>query len=318
MKTKNETETGDADGRHFARAGKKPHLTRNSGNVEWYTPPHIVEAARAAMGSVPPRPFLKWAGGKTWELPILRNVRPRDFGDYHEPFLGGGAHLFDLLSSGFAGRCHLGDLNAELIRTYAAVRQSPGLVLDGVSRHIACHCERYYCGLRDLGIAGMSDPEVASRMIYLNRAGYNGLYRVNRQGKFNVSWGKRDRVAVDAGNLFRVSSALRNAIISQGDFGNILDRAKPGDFAFIDPPYCGDGFAQYTAVGFDDSDHRRLHSVCVELDRRNVLFVQTNADCGYVRELYGDFHVVPVRARRNINCDGGGRGTVGEVVIMNY
>lgn len=264
-----------------------------------------------------PRPFLKWAGGKGWLLPTLRDLRPRGFGAYHEPFLGGGAPFFDLMSSGYSGRVFLGDLNDELVRTYSAVRNSPVEVLDGVRRHVACHCERYFYELRDTDIAGMTAPAIASRMIYLNRAGYNGLYRVNRRGRLNIAWGKRDEVIFDEDNLLRASSALKPASISQGDFGNVLGNAKAGDFVFIDGPY-PDGFTQYTPIGFDDSDHRRLHSVCVELDRRNVLFVQTNADCPFIRDLYGDFHVIPLQARRNINRKGDGRGPVGEVAIMNY
>ena len=263
------------------------------------------------------RPFLRWAGGKHWLLPILRNLRPKDFGDYHEPFLGGGAHYFGLRSSGYAGQCYLHDFNKELIQTYSAVQQSPGLVLDGLNRHAACHCEPYFYELRNMDCTGMPDHEVAARMIYLNKACNNGLYRVNRQGMLNVAWGQRVRVDFDEGNLFRASSTLQSAVIGQGDFGNVLDDVKSGDFVFIDPPY-PNGFTQYTAVGFDDSDQHRLHSVCVELDRKNVWFAQTNSDCPFIRGLYKDFEIVPVQTRWSISCDVGGRGPVGEVIIMNY
>lgn len=261
-----------------------------------------------------PRPFLKWVGGKTWLLPKLQELRPKDFANYHEPFLGGGSHFFDLHSSGTS---FLYDLNGELIRTYSAVQQSPELVIAGLNIHTACHSESYFYQLRDMDYAEMPDPDVAARMIYLNRACINGLYRVNRQGRLNTAWGQRDEVSFDCDNLFRTSSALHSAVISQGDFGNVLNNAKAGDFVFADPPY-PNVFTKYTSVGFDNSDHRRLHSICDELDRRNVLFIQTNADCPFIRDLYRDFHIISVRARRNISCDENGRGTVGEVIIMNY
>ena len=264
-----------------------------------------------------PRPFLKWVGGKHWLLPILRDIRPRKINNYHEPFLGGGAHAFDLISSGFANKFYLSDMNSELVKTYLAVQKSPSMVLDSLNRHIACHCAEYFYQLRDMDCAGMPEHEVASRMIYLNKSGFNGLYRVNGNGKLNVSWGKRERIDFDEGNLFRASSALRAAKISQGDFGNVLDNAKTGDFVFFDPPY-PNGFDQYTPVGFDDSDQHRLHSICVELDRKNILFAQTNSDCLFIRNLYCDFGIIPVQSRRNINCKGNDRGPVGEVVIMNY
>jgi DNA adenine methylase len=276
------------------------------------------EHMKATMtNSQHPRPFLKWVGGKHWLLPTLTKIRPRKFNNYHEPFLGGGAHAFDLLASGFARNSYLSDMNSELVKTYLAVQKSPSLVLDSINRHIACHCEEYFLQLRAMDCAGMPDHEVASRMIYLNRSGFNGLYRVTRKGKLNVSWGHRERIGFDEDNLFRASCALRSAVISQGDFGNVLDNAKTGDFVFFDPPY-PNGFDQYTPVGFDDSDQHRLHFVCVELDRRNIRFAQTNSDCPFIRRLYCDFGIIPVQSRRNINCKGNDRGPVGEVIVTNY
>ena len=265
----------------------------------------------------PALPFLKWAGGKRKLLPKLQGLRPKYFGNYHEPFLGGGAHYFSLRSSGHDGRCFLHDLNQELVQTYSAVQQSPRLVLDGLYRHAACHCESYFHALRDMDCTGMLDHEIAARMIYLNKASNNGLYRVNRKGKFNSAWGKHDRSNIDEVVLFRASSALQSAIIRQGDFSNVLNDAKAGDFAFMDPPY-PHRFNQYTALGFGNSDQHRLHSVCVELARNNVRFIQTNLDCSFIRDLYKDFEIVPVEARWSISCAVKGRGPVGEVIVMNY
>lgn len=263
------------------------------------------------------KPFLKWAGGKTWLLPTLQVLRPKTFNNYHEPFLGGGSHFFDLRSQGFRGISYLCDLNAELICTYSAVKRFSNLVLHRLDNHVACHSEPYFEELRSQDIYELKPDDLASRMIYLNKAGFNGLYRVNKKGQCNIPWGKKDSIAIDEFNIHKVSTALQNTFIIQGDFGNILNNAKDGDFAFIDPPY-PNGFTKYTPVGFDETDQNRLHEVCVELANRNVSFIQTNADCPFIRNLYRDFEIIPVMSPRRINCKGKGRGKVGEVLIMNY
>ena len=174
------------------------------------------------------KPFLKWAGGKSWLLPTLRRLRPVTLGRYHEVCLGGGAHFFDLCNSGFTGQSHLYDLNADLTRTYSAVKDSPGLVIQGFRQHAACHSRSYFYQVRNLSTDGLADAEVASRMIYLNRAANNGLYRVNRKGVMNCAWGKHDKVALDDANLLCASKALQNALILQGGFSRVLDYAQSG------------------------------------------------------------------------------------------
>lgn len=263
------------------------------------------------------KPFLKWAGGKKWLLPILRELRPRHIRNYHEPFLGGGSHFFDLISSGFRGKSYLSDLNEELVRTYVAIRDYPPDILMELETHLACHSEPYFYEVRSQNPNYLTDHEVAARMIYLNRAGFNGLYRVNQKGECNVPWGKRDRITFDNDNFAEVFKSLKNADIQQGDFGTVLKCAQAGDFALLDPPY-PNGFTQYTSIGFDESDHRRLHEVCCGLDRKHVNFIQTNADCPFIRDLYRDFQIVPVQAPRNISCKGNGRDKVREILIMNY
>jgi len=263
------------------------------------------------------KPFLKWAGGKTWLLPTLQQLRPKEFNNYHEPFLGGGSHFFDLRTQGFKGTSFLYDLNKELLRTYSAIKIAPSAVLDRLDVHISCHSENYFRELRIQNLRVMNKYEVAARMIYLNRAGFNGLYRVNKKGKCNIPWGKRDSITFDEFNIHKVSTALENTVITLGDFGNVLKNAQDGDFALLDPPY-PNGFVKYTSVGFDETDQKRLREVCLELTNRNVSFIQTNADCQFIRNLYRDFEIIPVEAKRNINCKGNGRGNVGEVIIMNY
>jgi len=263
------------------------------------------------------KPFLKWAGGKTWLLPTLQQLRPKEFRNYHEPFLGGGSHFFDLRSQGYKGTSYLYDLNKELLRTYHAIKLIPCSVLNELDVHIACHSEPYFLELREQNLRELGNAEIAARMIYLNKAGSNGLYKVNKQGKCNIPWGKKDAITIDEFNIHKARTALENTVITLGDFANVLENAQDGDFALLDPPY-PDGFTQYTSVGFDETDQKRLHEVCLELNNRNVSFIQTNADCDFIRYLYRDFEIIPVEARRNINCKGNGRGKVGEVLIMNY
>ncbi|MDD4869835.1 MAG: Dam family site-specific DNA-(adenine-N6)-methyltransferase [Kiritimatiellae bacterium] len=266
---------------------------------------------------VKPIPFLKWAGGKRQLLGVMRKYRPSEFQNYHEICLGGGAHFFDLRASGYKGKAFLYDLNDELIRTYQAVQQDAQAVINEFTIHHACHCEPYYYSLRRIHPKNLSDIKVAGWLLYINKSSYNGLYRVNKQGYCNSPWGKRGIPTLNKYALDTVSLALRNTILIQGDFAVALLHVSDNDFALIDPPY-PNSFKNYTSTGFPDTDQIRLRNVCVQLDRRNVMFMQTNADCPLIRGLYKDFKIIPVQARRNINCKGNGRGCVGEVLIMNY
>lgn len=265
----------------------------------------------------PAKPFLKWPGGKTKLLPEISKYIPSNFHHYHEVCLGGGALFFYLRSHGYTSIAHLYDLNRFLIDTYVAIQGDVDGVVEILNQHISHHSKEYYLTLRGGDWNALTKPELAARMIYINRACFNGLYRVNRKGQCNSPWGKRDRVTIDVDNLYRVSKALSKSILIQGDFGNVLKYAHSNDFCFIDPPY-PNNFTAYTSIGFNEFDHKRLHEVCLELDRRNVMFIQSNSDCDFIRQLYRDFQIVSVQARRNINCRKDGRGNVGEVVVMNY
>jgi len=266
---------------------------------------------------VQPKPFLKWVGGKRQLLYEIRKHRPTEFSNYHEVCLGGGVHYFDLRASGYRGRAFLYDLNEELIRTYQAIQNSPAAVVKEVWGHALSHTQGYFLGLRSINPKDLNDAQVAGRMLYLNQACFNGLYRVNSKGQLNSPWGKRSSISINSTNIYAVSNALRDAILVQGDFAEVRSRASENDFCFIDPPYPS-GFSAYTSIGFPDSDQSRLHRVCVELNRKNVMFMQSNSDCPLIRNLYKDFNIIPVRASRNINCKGDGRGKVGEVLITNY
>ncbi len=276
------------------------------------------------MGSLPtPRPFLKWAGGKARLADVLLARAPSAFNTYHEPFVGGGALFFRLYREGRLQRAVLSDLNAELMDTYRAIRDHVDEVIAILATYP--HDEAFYYAIRERDPWQLSLPERAARMIYLNKTGYNGLYRVNRQGRFNVPFGRyRSPKYLDRENLLAVSQALRGVKLLRASFETVLERAEPGDWVYFDPPYVPlsrtANFTAYQAGGFGPADHRRLRDVCLELSRRGVYVMLSNSDTETVRELYGlsPFAIAEVRANRAINRNGAGRGKVTELLITNY
>jgi DNA adenine methylase len=263
----------------------------------------------------PPAPFLKWAGGKRQLLGQLRPRIPSRFGRYFEPFVGAGALFFALRPEGAL----LADANERLIRTYLGVRNDP----DGV---IEClggfrNDKTFFLGQRERDIDKASDTEVAAWMLYLNHTAYNGLYRVNRQGRFNVPFGRYNHPRIcDPDNIRACSSALKTATITVADFEAAVEQAKPGDFVYFDPPYIPlsrySDFSRYTSRGFSREDHVRLRDVATRLKREGVHVLVSNSDTDEVRVLYaGDFELAPVTATRFINSRAAGRGRISELLI---
>lgn len=270
-----------------------------------------------------PRPFLKWAGGKTQLIAALMDHVPASFGVYHEPFLGSGALFFSLYRRRRIRRAVLSDINAELIDTYLAIRDHVAEVIE-LLRSFPYEKEFYYA-LREQDPWRLSLPERAARMIYLNKTGYNGLYRVNRQGKFNVPFGRyKSPRYFDRENLLAVAQSLQDVEILCTSFETVLERAAPGDFVYFDPPYVPltqtANFTSYHANGFGPSDQERLRDVCVALSERKVYVMLSNSNTKMVRSLYGleHFSIEEVLAKRAINCQGAKRGKVPELVITNY
>ncbi|MFN4294442.1 MAG: DNA adenine methylase [Thermoflexales bacterium] len=274
------------------------------------------------MSDLPaPRPFLKWAGGKTQLADALLERRPLRFNTYHEPFVGSGAIFFRLYRERHIRRAVLSDINSELVDTYLAVRDHVSEVISALSEFP--YNKAFYYAIRAKDPAQLSLPERAARMIYLNKTGYNGLYRVNRQGKFNVPFGRyKSPKYLDRDNLLAVSHALRNVEILCAAFDTVLDRAEPGDWVYFDPPYVPvsqtANFTSYYANGFGLQDQERLRDVCVALSRNNVYIMVSNSDTPTVRSLYRNFTVDEVLANRAINCNGARRGKITELVITNY
>jgi DNA adenine methylase len=270
-----------------------------------------------------PRPFLKWAGGKTQLTDELLARMPVDFHTYHEPFVGSGALFFRLYREQKIKHAILSDINAELIDTYIAIRDAVAEVIRLLAEFP--HEKKFYYALREKDPWSMTISERAARMIYLNKTGYNGLYRVNRQGRFNVPFGRyKSPRYLDKDNLLAVSRALGNVEILCTSFEAVIERAKPGDWVYFDPPYVPlsqtSHFTSYHADGFRLHDQERLRDICMELSQKNVYITLSNSDTAFIRSLYdlSHFAIDEVLANRAINCNGAKRGKVTELVITNY
>lgn len=278
---------------------------------------------RAAEAAVAAEPFLKWAGGKRQLLPELRKYVPSNFRRYYEPFIGGAALYFALSPRMGPFAYVIGDANKHLTVTYEAVRSSPEKVIVELAAHARKHSEPYYYRQRAIGFHG-SSVERAARFIYINRVCFNGLYRENKSGEFNVPFGdyKNPRI-LDAEGLRKCSKALEGVRIHSGDFTSTCADAKAGDFVYFDPPYVPrpkedaseSDFTQYTRDGFTLDDQRRLVSFAAQLKKRGVHVLLSNADVPIVHKLYKGFKIHRVSARRNINSKVDKRGPVGEVII---
>ena len=264
--------------------------------------------------NVTPRPFLKWAGGKGQLLGSLRAHVPASYDRYFEPFLGGGALFFHLRPR----RGVLGDVNREIVDCYTAVRDD----VDGLVRALAGHrydADHYYA-VRDTDPAALSLVERAARTIFLNKTGFNGLYRVNRAGKFNVPFGRYAKPAIcDEANLRACSAALADVELVTGDFAEVAARAAPGDFVYFDPPYVPvsrtAAFTAYAPGGFDLAAQTRLAGVFAALAGRGVSVLLSNSDVPEIRKLYRRYRMDTVEAARVINCKATRRGPVRELLV---
>jgi len=260
--------------------------------------------------SVQARPFLKWAGGKSKLVEHIHKRFPKTYGRYFEPFLGGGAVYFATGPS----KATLGDMNAELVTTYKALRDDVESVIAELREHRAE--EKHFYEVR----AQVVPMGSAARMIYLNRTCYNGLYRVNRSGAFNVPFGRYENPTIcDEENLRAVSRALKGATIQHSDVFSTVAKAKKGDLVYFDPPYDPvsktASFVSYTEKGFTSDDQAKLAATFAELASRGVHCVLSNSDTPFIRELYKDFRIDILQVRRAINSRADRRGPVAEVLV---
>jgi DNA adenine methylase len=242
---------------------------------------------------------------------------PSRYGRYFEPFAGGAALFFSLRPK----RAVLADVNAELMDCYVATRDDVDAVIAALGHHRYA-AEDYY-RVRAIDRATLPLAERAARTIYLNKTGYNGLYRVNRAGKFNVPMGRyKSPLLCDAANLRACSVALRGVDLRVDDFEDVASRAKAGDFVYFDPPYVpvsdSAAFTSYVPGGFGADQQRRLAEVFTTLARRGVYAMLSNSDTPTVRELYRGFRIDSVLAARFINSRGSRRGKIGEVLVTSW
>ena len=276
-----------------------------------------------------PKPFLKWAGGKGQLLEIIDDFVPSQFKRYFEPFVGGGAVFFHLLRQGFDGDVYLSDLNSELIIAYETIRDSvDDLIVELQDKKYKAEKEAFYeirAWDRESEWQSVDPITRTARLIFLNRTCYNGLYRVNQSGQFNVPFGRyKNPTICDESNLRSVSKALQRATITTSDFAETVKDAIKGDFIYFDPPYqpvSGTAyFTDYTVTGFGIEEQQRLANVFEDLHKRGCFVLESNSSVKLIHGLYSnpDFQIDIVKAKRAISCDPEGRGEVSEVLIRNY
>jgi DNA adenine methylase len=275
---------------------------------------------------VPAKPFLKWVGGKRQLLDEIQKRLPDSYsGRYFEPFLGGGAVFFHLMNSPrlAPNKAFLADTNERLIRAYAGVRNGVKAVLKLLKGYEKKNNQKFFYEMRSAGIdASDDDAEVAAWLIYLNRTGYNGLYRVNSKNEFNVPFGRYTKPLIyDPETLGRCSKALQVASVRVADFEAATAGARKGDLVYFDPPYvpvsATSSFASYTKGGFGLDDQKRLRDLALSLKNRAVHVLLSNSSTEDVWKLYGSkpFRIQEVQATRLVNSKASRRGAVTEVLI---
>jgi DNA adenine methylase len=275
----------------------------------------------SAESATPPRPFLKWVGGKTQLLEQIEPMLPSRFERYFEPFVGGAALFFALRGRGLARSAVLSDVNRELVDCYVAIRDHVEAVIRALRAH-RYEPEHYYA-VRAWKPLELEPAERAARTIFLNKTGYNGLYRVNRSGQFNVPFGRFTNPAFcDPDTLRACSHALRGVAIENRDFSAVLEDARKGDFVYFDPPYVPlsptSDFTAYVPGGFGEAQQKKLAGVFAKLARRGVQVMLSNSETPFVRELYAAYHVEVVHASRSVNSNAARRGKLHEVVVRSY
>ena len=274
-----------------------------------------IRRMQAEMGL--PKPLLKWAGGKRQLLPAIVDRLPPSWNRYFEPFGGGLSVYFGLYRAEKIGSCTLGDANYDLMDTYRMVRSHPELVMEILKGWK--HNREQFEELRQVRRTSQWTPEDAARFIYLNRTCFNGLYRVNMQGEFNVPFGKyKNPLICDEENIEATSQALQRVTMYTGSFEGCLREAKKGDFVYCDPPYADVEFTSYTKQRFGPNEQKKLADVLDCLSKRKVKWMLSNSDVSWVRRRYKKYNIDGVKARRSINSSGNGRGPVGEVIVRNY
>ncbi|SHF21339.1 DNA adenine methylase [Tissierella praeacuta DSM 18095] len=269
-------------------------------------------------------PVVKWVGGKRQLLPEIEKYIPNKISTYYEPFLGGGAVFFHLQRK----KAVVNDINEELINLYKVIKDNVDELIDDLQKHE--NTSDYFYDIRELDrdrekYDKLTDIEKASRIHYLNKTCFNGLFRVNQQGEFNAPFGKyKNPDFVNAITLKAVSNYFNKANITFkcGDFEEAVKGIRRGSFVYFDPPYDpvsdSSNFTGYDKGGFDRDEQIRLKKLCDKLNDRGVKFLLSNSATNFIKELYKDYRIEIVQAKRSINSKGDMRGEVDEVLVRNY
>lgn len=272
----------------------------------------IADENMPAIHAAEARPFVKWAGGKRSILGELIPRLPAEYDAYCEPFLGGAALFFALQPK----KAYLSDLNFHLVLTYIAVRDDVERLITNLKNHDARHGKEFYLKARTRIAKEEDGTKIGALLIYLNKTCYNGLYRVNQSGAFNVPIGSYDEpTIVDEKNLRSCAKALKGVAIEQHSFEQTP--IKKGNFYYLDPPY-HKAFSSFDSSGFANEDHEKLASFCSQLDQAGCYFMVSNSDTPFIRGLYKGYTVERVTSLRFVSCKGSGRGKHNELIIRNY
>ena len=270
------------------------------------------------------QPVLKWVGGKRQLLPEIEKYIPSTYKAYYEPFVGGGAVLFHLQPK----TAVINDINAELINLYSIIKNDVEALITDLQRHR--NESDYFYEIRELDrnkeeYSRLSAVERASRVIYLNKTCYNGLFRVNRAGEFNSPFGSyKNPNIVNEITLRAVSNYFNKSDIrfENTDFVQALNGIKKGSFVYFDPPYdpvsSSASFTGYDKGGFDRAEQQRLKELCDSLNEKGVKFLLSNSSTDFIRDLYKDYKIEIIKAKRAINSKGDSRGEIDEVLVRNY
>lgn len=270
------------------------------------------------------KPFLKWAGGKRKLAPFIVDLMPPKINTYYEPFIGAGALYCELHNLNKFQNSIISDINEDLINAYQVLKFNPNALLSHLSNLDYEYIKKpkeTFLKERDIDVATLDTAKRAARFIFLNRTCFNGLYRVNKKGKFNVPWGKYlNPSIVQKDLLLDFSNKLQNTVILNVDFEAAVASAKPGDLVYFDPPYIPideQSFTKYTKDGFTIDDHERLANCFADLAKRGVTVMLSNSDTALTKKLYSDFNMHKVYSSRSINCKPDGRNPVSELIICS-
>jgi len=274
-------------------------------------------------------PFIKWAGGKRQIISeLLKNI-PKNFNNYFEPFLGGGALFFELYNNELLKnkQVYLSDINEQLINTYKIIQQFPYELIEELQKFEDKHCKEFYyeirCMDRKSNFHELNDIIKAARFIYLNKTCFNGLYRVNKKGYFNVPIGNYKKPKIlNKENILNVSKALQNVIILNIHYKKILKYIRKGDFIYFDPPYFPinntSNFISYTKDSFLETEQLELFKFVQKLNNKQCFILESNSDTNFIKNLYNTFKIKEILANRTINSKITKRGRITELLIANY